>query len=112
MSAFKKQVKRDLAAVFLNVGEHADKIKVEYNGKKYNIPVIVDSDSNKDRVKTMRDNADGVFISDLTVFISFYDLKIVPRKDTEIIIDDAAYTVLRSSLEAGIVTLELEVFDE
>jgi hypothetical protein len=113
MSAgFKAQVKRDLAAVFHNAQEHADMMKVEYNGKKYKIPVITDSDSNKDRVKVMRDNADGVFISDMTVFISLYDLKIVPRKETRIIIDDTEYMIVRVGNDAGGLTLDLEIFDE
>jgi len=109
---FKDQLKRDLKTVFHNPDEHADKVKVEYNGKRYNIPVIFDGDSNKDRVKIMRDNADGVFIADMTVYISFYDLKIVPRKDTQIVIDETAYNIQRAGFVAGSITLDLEVLDE
>jgi len=111
-AGFKAQVKRDLAAVFHNADEHADMTTVEYNGKRYEIPVIFDSDSNKDRVKIMRDNADGVYVSDMTVFISFYDIKIVPRKETKIIIDDTEYMIARSSIAAGSIALDLEVLDE
>ena len=112
MPGFKAQAKRDLKAVFFNADEHADKLKVEYNGKRYNIPVIIDSDSNKDRVKIMRDNADGVFVDTVTVYISYYDLKIVPRKETEIVIDGIAYMVQRAGFEAGSIILDLEVLDE
>ena len=112
MPGFKAQIKRDIAAVFLNTDEHADKAKVKYNGKQYNIPVIFDSDSNKDRVRTMRDNADGVFIADMTVYISFYDLKILPRKETRISIDGIVYMIMRAGFDAGIITLDLEVLDE
>ena len=112
MAGFKAQVKRDLKAVFLNTDEHADKLKVEYNGKRYKIPVIIDKDTTKDRVKIMRDNADGVYIDTVTAFLSFYDLKIVPRKETRIAIDDTDYTVQGVSLDAGQITLDLEVLDE
>jgi hypothetical protein len=112
MGGFKAQVKRDLAAVFFNDKEHADKLRVEYNGKRYNIPVIIDNDSNKDRVQTMRDNADGVYITVVTAYLSFYDLKILPRKETKIVIDDTAYVIQRASLDAGNITLDMEVLDE
>ena len=112
MPGFKAQAKRDLKKVFFNDEEHADRVKVEYNGKKYNIPVVFESDEAKERVKVMRDNADGVFISDMTVFMSFYDLKIMPRKETEIVIDGTAYMIMRTGLDAGQITLVLEVFDE
>ena len=109
---FKAQVKRDLKDVFFNTDEHADTLNVDYNGKQYNIPVIIDSDSNKDRVRVMRDNADGVFITDVTAFMSFYDLKIIPRKETKILIDNIEYMIQRVSVDAGQITLDLEVFDE
>ena len=112
MSGFKAQAKRDLAAVFHNAQEHADMTEVKYNGKTYNIPIVVDSDSNKDRVKIMRDNADGVFVSDMTVFISIDDIKVVPRKNTKIVIDDTEYMIHTSGFDAGNITLELEVLDE
>jgi hypothetical protein len=60
----------------------------------------------------MRDNADGVFIADTTVYISFYDLKIVPRKETEIVIDGTGYNIIRVGYDAGMITLDLEVYDE
>ena len=109
---FKAQVKRDLAAVFHNADEHADMMEVEYNGERYTIPVIIDSDSNKDRTKIMRDNADGVYVSDMTAFISFYDLKIMPRKETKITIGGIKYIIVRASFDMGSITLDLEVLDE
>ena len=112
VKGFKEQVKQDLAAVFFNDLEHADNLKVEYNGKRCIIPVIIDNDSNKDRVQTMRDNADGIFITIVTAYMSFYDLKILPRKETKIVIDETAYLIQRSSLDVGNITLDLEVLDE
>jgi len=112
MAGFKAQAKRDLKTVFHNTDEHADKLRVEYNGKKYNIPVVVDHDGARDRVKPSSDNADGIFISDMTVYISFYDLKIVPRKETEIVIDGTAYNINKVDCLEGEITLDLELMDE
>lgn len=111
-AGFKAQIKRDLAAVFHNSDEHADKMRVEYNGKKYYIPVVVDHDGARDRQQPSSDHADGIFIADLTVYISFYDLKIVPRKETEIVIDDTTYNIKRVGCDAGEITLDLELLDE
>jgi hypothetical protein len=112
VGGFKAQVKKDLKTVFHNKDEHADKLRVEYNGKRYHIPIVINSDANAERVKVMRDNADGVFISDMTVYISFYDLKIVPRKETKIVIDGIEYMIQRAAFEAGSIILDLEVYDE
>lgn len=112
MAGFKAQAQRDLKAVFHNADEHADKLEVEYNGKKHIIPVIVDHEGARDRAKPSSDHADGVFIADLTVYISFYDLKIVPRKETEIVIDGTAYNIMRVGFDTGEITLDLELLDE
>lgn len=111
-AGFKAQVKRDLAAVFHNQDEHADNLKVEYNGKMCNIPVVIDYDGARDRQQPSSDHADGIFIADMTVYISLYDLKIVPRKETKIIIDDTAYNIKRVGCDAGEITLDLEMLDE
>lgn len=112
MSGFKAQAKRDLKTVFHNADEHADETKVRYNGKKYKIPIIIDHEGARDRAKPSSDHADGIFIADLTVYISFYDLKIVPRKETKIEIDDTTYNIMRVGYDAGEITLDLEMLDE
>jgi hypothetical protein len=109
---FKAQTKRDLKAVFHNSEEHADMTAVEYNGKNYNIPVVTDHEGAKDRTKPSSDHADGIFIADLTVYISFYDLKIVPRKATEITLDGTFYCIARAGFDGGEITLDLELLDE
>lgn len=113
MSAgFKAQIKRDIAAVFHNTDEHADMLKVEYNGKTYTLPVVVDHDGARERQQPSSDHADGIFIADLTVYMSFYDLKILPRKETEIVIDETTYNIVRVGFDAGEITLDLELLDE
>lgn len=109
---FKAQVKNDIEAVFHNMEEHADMTKVKYNGVSYNIPIIIDHEGARDRQKPSSDNADGIFIADLRVYISFYDIKIPPRKETEIIIDDSTYNIIKVGFEAGEIVLDLEDLDE
>lgn len=109
---FKAQCARDLKNVFHNAGEFADKIQVEYNGKKYNIPVVIDHEGARDRTKPSSDHADGVFIVDLTAYISFCDLKIMPRKETKIVIDETEFNIVRVGYDEGEITLDLELLDE
>jgi hypothetical protein len=112
MPGFKAQARRDLKAAFHNEREHADKTEVRYNGENYSIPIVVDSEGARERKRLANDNADGVFVADMTAYISFYDLGIVPRKETEIVIDDATYNIVRVGFDAGEIALDLEVLDE
>lgn len=113
MSDFKDQIKRDISAVFNNVAEFADELDVEYNGNVYkSIPVVVDSDVAKERAKASGDNSEGIYAVDLTVFISFEDLKIVPRKETEITIGGVEYSIVNVTFNMGEITLDLEMLTE
>jgi hypothetical protein len=109
---FKAQLARDIKTVFHNAAEFADKINVEYNGKSLCIPVVIDHEGARDRAKPSSDHADGIFIADLTVYIDFTDLKIVPRKETAITIDETEYNIMRVGYDAGEITLDLELLDE
>lgn len=111
-AGFKAQIKRDLAAVFHNTDEHADTLNVEYSGKTYNIPVVIDHEGAKDRQQPSSDHAGGIFIADLRVYISLYDIRIVPRKETEIVIDSTKYSIKGVGCDAGEITLDLELLDE
>lgn len=112
MSAFKQQAQADLQDVFMNTDEHADRVLVEYGGKRRRIPVIFEENGEKDRTKTMRDNIDGVFLSYQTVFISLCDMKVMPEKDVHIIIAGVQYVIKETGLDVGLITLGLEVYDE
>jgi len=109
---FKESVKRDIGRVFLNKEEHASVLDVTYNGEYYNIPVIIDHGGEKDRKQSANDHAAGLFIADLTVYISFYDLGIVPRKNTPITVDGETYNIVTTANDEGVITLDLEVVDE
>lgn len=113
MSGFKDQIKRDIAAVFHNTSEFADKMVVEYNGSVYNdIPVVIDSEIAKERTKPSSDNSVGIFAVDITAFIAFEDLGIVPRKETKIIIGGVEYSIVNVAFDVGEITLDLEMLDE
>ena len=109
---FKADVKNDLRDVFMNADEHADVVKVLYDGRAYELPVIVSGEGSKDRVTTMRDNADGVFLSGLKAYIAHSGIKIMPRKETRITIGGMAYMIKKTALQAGLVVLDLEAYDE
>lgn len=113
MSGFKDQLKRDILDVFHNADEFAEAAEIEYNGRVYNdIPIVVDSDVAKERAKASGDNSEGVYAVDLTVFVSFEDLEIVPRKETPITIDGVEYSIVNVAFNAGEITLDLEMLDE
>jgi hypothetical protein len=109
---FKEQLKRDLNTVFHNTNEHADMVDVEYGGKQYKIPVVIDSEGAKDRKRASKDNAAGLFIADLTVYINYADMKTMPRKENKIKISGKQYNIVKSAFDAGSITLDLEVLDE
>lgn len=112
MPGFKAQVKRDLKTVFHNPDEHADIMEVEYNGRKCKIPLVVDHEGARERQQPSSDHAGGIFIADMTVYVSLYDLKIVPRKETSITIDGYEYNIVKVGCDAGEITLDLELMDE
>lgn len=113
MSNFKDQLKRDISDVFHNADEFAEAVEIKYNGRVYNdIPIVVDSDVAKERTKASGDNSEGVYTVDLTVFVSFEDLEIVPRKETPITIDGVEYSIVNVAFNAGEITLDLEMLDE
>jgi hypothetical protein len=112
MPDFKRQLKRDLETVFHNPDEHADTVDVIYSGKLYTIPVVIDSEGARDRKQPSGDNAGGIFVSDMTVYISYYDMETVPRKGRHISIADTKYEIVKSDVVGGQITLDLEVYDE
>jgi hypothetical protein len=115
---FKAQVKRDIHNVFLNADEHADLIKVEYNDRAKIIPVVIDNDEARDRGRLSNDSStggqkiQGIHVADMVVYISFEDLGIVPRKDRRIKIGVCEYSIIKVSFDEGMITLDLEEYDE
>lgn len=110
---FKAQLIKDMAT-FHNPGEFATKTAMWYDGQRYEVPLIMDSETAKNRQKT--DHAEGIHAVEVVVYIAQSDLGFVPRKDHNIEIDIAGsvemYVILKSDYEDGEIILELGAFDE
>lgn len=112
---FKAQIASDMK-VFHNCGEMATMTDVWYQGKQYYIPIIIDHTAADERQKGSGDNAEGLYRASCLVYISQYDLGLVPRKGREIEIDEAGavnmYRITKADCEDGEIILELELIDE
>ena len=110
---FKDQVNADLD-VFHNTTEFADVTRLQYDGEVYNIPAILDYSGAKDRNIPSGDNADGIFLIDLVVYIAKADLPLVPRKGHNIEIGENRdlFNIVKVEDESGEILLYLEMMDE
>lgn len=71
----------------------------------------MERDGAKDRKRlTTKDHAEGVYVADVKVLISWYDLGILPKKNTVITIGKFDYSIVASRLDAGMIALELVVY--
>lgn len=109
---FKSQLDRDIKNVFHDTSTFADKVKFYYDDKPYNIPVVLDYAEFTDRKKTVSDHAEGLFSVDLIMFVSFEDLKKVPRRGQEIEMGEEIYKIEKVKNEAGELTLYLGLIME
>ncbi len=123
--SFKDSLAADVSRVFLNEGEFAERHSIIYNGVTYDgadhtgIPVLYI------KVKELEkpiQNAEGIFGVTAKLHIALSDLNgIVPEQDQQISIDDGEaigkkfyvrYKIATSTCSAGLITLELEAYDE
>lgn len=109
---FKGQLDKDLKNVFHDTGTFAEEVEFYYDGKLYNIPVVLDYAEFADRKKTGSDYAEGLFHVDLIMFVWLEDLKKVPRKGQEIEIGKDIYTIEKVKNEMGELTLYLGLIME
>lgn len=109
---FKSMVARDIKEVFHNSNEFAEKKIVIFNGCEYEIPIILDHTEAKDRKRPSGDNSEGIFLVDVVAYISFEDLKTIPRKGQQIEIEDNLFNIATVSNEDGEIILGLEMLDE
>lgn len=119
---FKEMVKAD-NAVFLNIAEFADLHVVKYDGEYYeNIPVVIENLKESDRTILRSDHMQGVFVVSAKAYIAQSDLNgAMPEKGKTLEIDDGEalgkpyfrkYRIETSSVEMGMICLELEAIDE
>jgi len=118
LPSFKETVEQDIHNIFLNTNEFAENLDVKYSDREYNIPVVIDRDVSRERGRLSNDSnaggqrVQGIFISELVAYISFTDLGIVPNKNTPIWIDGDKYNIVNVSSNMGMITLDLEEYDE
>ncbi len=111
---FKTLVAEDIQNVFHNTAEHADITRIGYEGQVVNIPAILDYSGAKDRNIPSGDNADGIFLVDLVVYIAQADITFEPRKDRNIEIGENRdlFNIVKVEKEAGEFLLYLEMMEE
>lgn len=111
-AGFKAQIQRDIKAVFHNESEFAETMEVRYNGRDYEIPIVLDYEGAKDRKQPSSDHADGIFVVDVTAYIALNDIGVVPQKNKRIEIGGDVFNIIQVSNEAGEIILDLEMLDE
>lgn len=109
---FKDMLESDLKDIFHNSEEFAEAKRFRYNGNEYFVPVIMDHEGAKDRKRPSADNADGIFLVDVVMYVAFSDLKVIPRKGQRIEMGDDEFKIVTVENEDGEIILGLEMLDE
>ncbi len=120
--SFKASVAADNAAVFLNLGEFAEKRTVKYDGDVFaDIPIVLSGAKEKDRHQLAADHAQGLYLVHSVLHCLEADLGgKQPEKGQQIFINDLEggggffrrYYVASSVCELGMLRVELEAIDE
>lgn len=80
MNSFKEIIVKDIADVFNNADEFAEKMKLYYDGQEYeNIAVIIDKTA-KDRNRNKDDYETLTYKYDATAYINEKELGFMPKK--------------------------------
>ena len=112
---FYAQIIKELK-VFDTPGEFGVMMCIWYDGQQYEVPAVLDHLTGTDRQKPGGDNAEGIYRAEAMLYISHADIGIVPKKGSEIEIEEAgavnSYTIEKSSYEAGEIVLELGAYTE
>lgn len=125
MSGFQDMVARDARQVFCNPDEFAETRHVLYDGATYDgadhqgIPVVLTQAREKDREQYKRDDfAGGLFQVNATLHCALADLGgEQPEKGGKIGLSEDGdfyytYYIVTSSVQMGMIILELEALDE
>jgi len=104
---FKAQLERDIKNVFMNLDEFAEIKEIRYNGNCYKIPVVIDSAGAKDRQKTAKDNAEGIFAVDVVMYVAHSDLQVMPKQGQKIKVDNKMFEIVSVADEMGELVLGL-----
>lgn len=126
--SFKEMIEADNHGVFLNSAEFAEKHIVKYDGEMYcgddgsGISVLLIKTKELKRPITVSNNMQGIHIVTATAYMSLADLGgNQPEQKRVIYISDGealgetyyrGYRIVTSDCEMGMVSLELEAYDE
>ncbi|GEA17745.1 hypothetical protein [Moorella sp. E306M] len=99
---FKDTIQQDIG-IFLNLGEFADVHDI--NGLK--IPAVIDSNILKTRSNDKTEQYDGVYRSEIAVYVRADDLPMRPVFGQEILLDGKAYLVDECNEEMGVLEIVL-----
>lgn len=117
--SFKYMVADDIKGVFINLEEFAETRTVIYDGSTYTVPIILTGLKEQDRSASVDDNAAGLYRITSVMHCSYDDLGIQPEKGKVIEISDAEdetffhrFFIATSTVEMGMIRLELEAIDE
>lgn len=119
---FKQQVNND-NSTFLNPEEFADIHTVRYDGDEFeNIPVVLEELKETERNAVSSDHAEGIYRVSAKVFFAQRDIGgAFPERGCLFEIDNGIaagkpfydrYTIVTSSVDMGMVELELGRYDE
>lgn len=117
--SFKDMVDNDLKGVFLNLDEFAETRTVIYDGIEHKIPIVLAGLKEQDRSASVNDHASGIYRVTSVMHCAYDDLGIQPEQGKVIEISDAEdetffhrFFIATSTVEMGMIRLELEANDE
>jgi len=121
--SFKSMVLADVKGVFLNTEFFGEKRTVRYDSNTYSdIPVVITAIKEQDRrMRTTKDHAQGLYMVTTIMHCALSDIGgIQPEKGMKISVNDreggdgffTQYFIGNSSMDMGMVRLELEAIDE
>ena len=117
--SFRDAIAHDIKGVFLNLDEFADERSVIYDGEEHVIPIVLSGLKEQDRSASVNDHAAGLYRVTSVMHCHLDDIGIQPEQGKPIKISDAddqsfyhRFFIATSTVEMGMVRLELEAIDE
>lgn len=119
--SFKDMVKADIHRTFLNIDEFGEKRTIVYDDESYaDVPVVITGVKEKDRRVLVSDHVQGLYLAHCVLHCALSDVGgILPEKGMRIQISKSEgssffqeFRIGTSTLEMGMLRLELEAVDE
>ena len=117
--SFRDAIAHDIKGVFLNLDEFAEERSVIYDGEEHVIPIVLSGLKEQDRSSSVNDHAAGLYRVTSVMHCHLDDTGIQPEQGKPIKISDAddqsfyhRFFIATSTVEMGMVRLELEAIDE